>query len=279
MPPKEHIRFVPPPPAQALAELKNLIARAKPDFKGHLGPKLVVKKADDIKKEHDAKVKMLPDGERFRDFFHPRQPLAAEATKTTKVRPSSAQPRPSSADGPLSYRDPRHPNYNIYKQQLDEKTGKPLLETVLHWDESREQEKISSGKLLHDGKRTGRKAFAEKYDSNLQREAANPTTKISHATRQDVEDLTPRHRTALIRTLSFAHPKFTQSSVVHHSTTQWNEMSQLLRHAYADERPKPPRSASQTKTPRRSESARVRNSVRMVALMREAQGRHQRAWH
>ena len=142
----------------------------------------------------------------------------------------------------------------------------------MHWTEEDElnRPQSSGGKLFYDGKRTGRKAFEEKYISDLQRVAKEDKPTVTRATRSDVEDLTPRHRTALIRTLTLAHPKFTQQSVVQRSTECWDPMTQLLSHAYMEQPKKPqpkPRPVS------------ARNSVRMVALMRQAQGKQQRAWH
>lgn len=261
--PKQH--YQPPPPDQVLASLKAKLSTCKPDFKGHLGPAAKNKTQQTVEREIAAERRKLAGEGPFRPFQRGKIVVALDGTKVGKVLPHHSNHDEQHGEQAASTRvelPPEHHNRNKYKQELDPATGKPVLSTVLTWTGDELPTNVNSQR------RTGRRAFPEKMDITNPLETEDSTRFRVRATRQDVEDLTPRHRTTLIRQITLTNPKFTADTRVEHATKHWDPMTQLLAHAFVE----PEKKVKKTPTPRAAE----KNSVRLVALMRRSQSA--RAW-
>lgn len=242
---------------KTLSELKQLVARTKPDFRGHIPAPAPVKTRESVEKAQAAEKKQLAGAATFKAYAStkPKNQLGYTAThcsKATKDVPKRVD------DGPQA-RPRQQP-----RQQMDERTNQPVMNSVMSWPEERDG-------FVAEKTRPGLRIFTKKYETSDDQNSFFDASNV-RAVRQDLEALTPRHRTALIRQISMANPKFTKDTRLERPREHWDPMSQLMSHAYAAEAQQRPRSRPASATARR------KNNVRLVAVMRR-QPAENRPWH
>lgn len=261
--PRTH--FQPKKYKEVVKGLKALMDKVKPDFRGNLGPPVELKTATSIKQKIEAEHKKWAGDKAFAPF-KPKERASLQATHVGKRTMSADGTRPLSQDGSLANKEnrlaedvERRASYmrgilgNPFKQELDSVTQKPLITQILSWGGGAE---IQTKAPLERPK-TALRIFPQKYETSEQAEffdAANV-----RAVRQDLEALTPRHRTALIRQICMANPKFTKETRIQRSREHWDPMSQLLSHAFAVPPPPKPKPAIPAKAA----------PVRVMPLMRK----------
>lgn len=284
---------------EALKGLKKLLGRCQPDYRGNLGPKTEPKTQQTVTAALQAKQKQNVTLDTFRPYAKPKGAywIAADATHTGKYHAPAKSADAAAEESEITKRhqealaDVTRPLNNPYKQQLDKKSGRPLVATVLTWPQERDaaaaRADVERPKLRIFSKKFETSEVAGKSSHNAFFDAANV-----RAVSKDLEALTPRHRTALIRQICLNNPKFTAETKLDRPRHHWDPMTQLLAHAYAE--PPEPQATLSSRKARRSHSATPangnpstveepgqarRNNIRMVALMRSTSAAKQRAWH
>ena len=249
------------PTKEILAGLKDLMKKVQPDFRGNLAAPVELKTAASVK------AKITAEHKKWADETQPFKPakvkehLSFAATRAGK-RVASADGRPRTADEADKENAERADSMrailsNPYKQELDPATKRPVINGILSWGD--EAAKAGAeGAPPCQRPRTALRIFPKKYESTAGADFFDASN--VRAVRQDLEALTPRHRTALIRQIVMANPKFTADTRLARPRQQWDPMSQLLSHAFAEPPPPKPRPTAEAKVPK----------VRILPLERRA---------
>jgi hypothetical protein len=236
-------------------------------FLGHIPAAVPIKTKDTIeadKKRRDAK---LAGKTLFKAGANPKKPVLATATRCGK---HGFEPLKEEAAVPPTL----HAVRNIYNQEIDEATKRPLIDSVLSWNFGR-------GDVQKADNHTGLRVYRRKFETSDDQHGDFFDAHNVRAVRQDLEALTPRHRTALVRQIVMANPKFTAETRIARRHEHWDPMTQLLAHAFQ------PNPEDMQAGHNRSASARgnvtARGGVRIVAAYRSKRAaslvNRPRAWH
>ena len=277
----QHERVQTRPTQVILADLKGLMKKVQPDFRGNVGPAVELKTAAGVKAAREAEHKRWAAGAADGPFkpAKVKEHLSLAATRPGKRCAGADGTRPRTAGTDASEGDKENATVmreiltNPYKQELNPSTKKPLINDVMSWGAG------AAGADGEDGAapappcarpRTSLKIFPQKFESSPGADFFDAHN--VRAVRQDLEALTPRHRTALIRQIVMANPKFTADTRLTRPRTQWDPMSQLLAHGFAEPPAPKARPAAKAKAPQ----------VKVMPLVRRANSAsadRQRAWH
>jgi hypothetical protein len=153
---------------------------------------------------------------------------------------------------------------NAYRQVLDEKTKRPMINSVLQWEFGAPDPSVTD-----PDSRPGLRVSKRKFETSDDQQGDFFDAHNVRAVRQDLEALTPRHRTALVRQIAMANPKFTAETRVERREKVWDHMTQLIAHEFQPD----PADASCGRARRgKSANGRGRPGVRIVAAFRGNKG-------
>jgi len=266
------------------AELEKLKARAKPDFRGHIPAPAPVKTRESVEAARKARAAMNVATDPFKPGAarsdKRADPVGFVATKLHKKLPATA-----ASDGPTpQHADPTAPPpgkpapsiRNAYRQVLDAQTQRPEINRILQWEYGAPDPTVRDPDC-----RPGLRISKRKFETSDDQQGDFFDAHNVRAVRQDLEALTPRHRTALVRQIAMANPKFTADTRLRRREKVWDPMTQLLAHEFM-----PEGGAASAGRARRGKSCegKGRPGVRIVAAYRNnrrptsADGRP-RPWH
>lgn len=258
--PTERGQYAPPPTDQILSKLAWLQGRAQPDFKGHVPkaePKLTV---DSVRAKKNAEQKLRCGAGDFLPFQNATNKnirMRFDATKVNVLKKDKENAFPPQSPAPTH--GSAHPNNNAYHQELDPTSGRPLMNTVLSYNEDQ---------FIPQPRPTGRRTFP---DRNAGMSIFDRSSSASAATHrpiyEEVRESTPGQRLEVLRADLMRHPMFTATSKIAHTTTHWDPMTQLMAHQFSAPPPRKERPTLQQK----------RNPVRMVEVMRRSNSA--KPWH
>lgn len=204
------------------AGLADLQRRARTDFRGHVPAPEPLKTKDMIEKAKKVRESQMVDPKPFKPGAARTDkkfdPLGFTATKPGKRVDSSR----------LQYEDhqqppsPPRPSRNGYNQELDPDTQRPMMASVLAWKYGEQGSAPPA-----EQHKSGLKIFRQRYETSDDQQGDFFDAHNVRAVRQDLEALTPRHRTALIRQIAMANPKFTAETRARRRSEHWDPMSQV----------------------------------------------------